>query len=67
MRKIRGMGWERRGEEWNDIAMYKCHLYKHGRLDVFKVFKVKIDYLILDAKFLLININYEEFFFLEIL
>ena len=25
-------------------------------------FKVKIDYLILDAKFLLININYIEFF-----
>ena len=42
--------------------MYKCHLYKQGRLDVFKVFKVKIDYLILDAKFLLININYVEFF-----
>ena len=56
------MGGERRGEEWNDIAMYKCHSYSQRQLDVFKGLKVKIDYLILDAKFLLININYVEFY-----
>ena len=51
--------------------MYKFFFffYKWGQgwLDAFGRPKAKIDYLILDAKFLLININYEEFFFLEIL
>ena len=40
---------------------------EQGRLDTFGV-KVKIDYLVLDAKLLLINMNYVRFFlFLEIL
>ena len=35
---------------------------KPGRLDAFGRLKAKIDYLILDEKFLLINMNYLEFF-----
>ena len=39
-----------------------------GRLDVFGRPKAKIDYLVLDAKLILININYvKNFLFLEIL
>ena len=41
-----------------------CTCLLQGRLDAFGGPEAKIDYLILDAKFLLINMNYVEFFFL---
>ena len=41
---------------------------RQGRLDAFGRPKAKIDYLVLDAKLVLINMNYVNFFlFLEIL
>ena len=43
-----------------NIIIFTCLL--QGRLDAFGGPKAKIDYLILDAKFLLINMNYVEFF-----
>ena len=50
--------------KWNNLAI--C--LKQWRFDAIWGLKVKIDYLILDAKLLLINVNYVEFFlFLEIL
>ena len=43
-----------------NIIIFTCLL--QGQLDAFGGPKAKIDYLILDAKFLLINMNYVEFF-----
>ena len=44
------------------------HVTKQGRFDAFRRSKAKIDYLVLDAKLILINMNYvKKFLFLEIL
>ena len=50
------------------IRIEKCYVYYQGRLDAFERLKAKIDYLVLDAKLILINMNYvKKFLFLEIL
>ena len=47
------------------ITITQWHSVRHwqGWLNAFGGYKAKIDYFVLDAKLLLINMNYVEFFF----
>ena len=55
-------------QKFKEVRNSKSSSTGQGRLDAFGRPKLKIDYLVLDAKLILINMNYiKKFLFLEIL